>query len=380
MMAVITVQIQASELLQLADELKAIAQLPGRIEAMETKFGELETKFGELPKTKSDAEKFTFILKDWDGDGYVDNEWEDIISQGQALQKPYWMKAENYWGAKYPSPSGPGWHGSAAMPVIKILCVEPEYWFRNTARLPGRFQVSCPTRWGTLLRFHGDGDRVLRDSIDYGTRTDGAIAIYVEPQTNVDGMIVRPFEQTIDNIVIQALGGSLPIYLAQNQDRLWIHDTKILQHNGALVGIKHGPPVNEEWYPSKQSTAGNVWLTDPRFQDCQLEGPHSGARKQAAMLLSGANIIISGLNLYGWGCGPLLHNDTGLVISGLTMHDAGGAFYPPSQMLPYAVSRALEYDRAVFSGVNAPNVGWYLPKSSAAPSTMGFYRKGDRIL
>lgn len=371
--ATLALQINASELLKLAEEIKAIAKLPERIEAIEARLN--ETK-------QSESEKFTFVLKDENGDGYVDDEWEAVIAKGQEIQAEFWRKAENYWGSRYPSPSGPGWHGSAAMPIIKILCVEPEYWFKNTARLPGRFQIDCPTRWGTLMRFFGNGDKVLVDDINYGTKTDAPVAIYVEPQTQAAGMTVRPFEQGIRNVVIQCLNGSLPVYLAQNQDRFWIDSVKILQHNGALVGVKHGPPLRARSYPwtAKQSTRGNVWLTDARFTDIQHEGPHSGARKQCSMLLSGANTIISNLNLYGWGQGPLIHNDEGLLINGITMHDADGKFYPPTQMLPYAVSRVQDKERAVITGVNAPNPGWYLQKRSPAPSTMGFYKKGEPLL
>lgn len=347
-----------------------------QIKAQSLQIADLENKVSSLPRPS----KYVFHLENGQH-GYADESWANIVREGQRIQSEFWAEAEGYWSGLFPSPSGKGWHGTSSMPVIQIVCQEPEYWFRHTVRLPGRFQVTCPSRWGSILRFRltsGDHGNI-KDTTNYGFATEAPIGIYVEPSTMVGDMTVRPFEQGIENVVIQGLGGTLPVYLAQNQDRFWMERVKILQHSGANIGVKHGPliPVDEGTY---QIPGGNVWLTDARFTDIQHEGPHSGARKQCSMLLSGANTIISNLNLYGWGQGPVIHNDEGLLINGMTMHDADGKFYPPSQMLPYAVSRVEDRERAVITGVNGPNDGWYLKKRSPAPATMGFYEQGQPIL
>ena len=324
-------------------------------------------------------QKFHFVLEK-DKDGYADRSWEEIIAKGQRIQSEYWKRSEAFWGKDYQSPSGEGWLGSEVAPIISIVCIEPEYFFHNTARLPGKFRVTTPARWGSMLRFYSDGARVVVDDVVYGMATHAPVGIYVEPGTTVGDMVMRSFDQSIENVVITSMNGTLPIYLAMDQDRFWLDRVKILQHQGALIGIKHGPPLRPDWYPVPQRIEGNVWLRDARFNDLQMEGPHTDDRPQAAMLLSGANIIISNLNLYGWMQGPYCHSDRGLLINGLTMHDSDGKYCAIEEMIPYTISQKGPKQTAKITGVSAPNEGWYLPKRSMAPRTQGWHKEGGTTL
>lgn len=242
-----------------------------------------------------------------------DASWDNIIAQGQAVQEKFYHEAEAFWQMKQgDSPSGYGWYGTQAMPVITIVCTAPEYNFRSTKRLPGRFRLWCPARNSSILRFHCNQGPTLHDNwtndrgIPYGFKTDAPIGIYVEPTVTVkDRFVTRPFDQSIENVMIVAHNGTLPIYLADNQDRLTIRDCNILNHQGATVGIKHGPPVKTDLI--NQAPMANVYLADPKFIDIQMEGPHKMTRPQAAMFMAGNNVHIRGLNLYGWLQGPYLH-------------------------------------------------------------------------
>jgi len=149
--------------------------------------------------------KFEFILER-NGEWFGDDSWEKIIKAGQEIQAKYWKEGEAYWRPKYPG-MFEGWHGSAVSPVIKILCEEPEYFFKNTCRVPGRFQVSSTRRWSSILRFFGTGDKVLRDTIGWGHATYSPIGLYVESKTKVGDMLMKPFEQTIDEVILSDMNG-----------------------------------------------------------------------------------------------------------------------------------------------------------------------------
>lgn len=375
---------------ELPNLLREAADYLEKIDALESRFGELESRVDNLPTPEPPpGDKFRFVLRDENGDNYLDEEWEEIIQKGQRLQYPYWKRAEDYWGARYPSPSGPGWHGSAVMPVIQIVCEEPEYWFRGTVRLPGRFQVTSPSRWGSLLRFHATGQTIV-DNKNYGTQLDAPVGIYVESETEVDiggeVFIPRPFEQAIEHVIIQGLNGTVPVYLAQNQDRLTIRDCKILQHQGAQVGIRHGPLLRENDYPfpATQRTGGNVHLTDPRFERLQLEGPHNNRRRQAAIFVSGDNMIFSEINAYGWNHVIYAHGGQGRVLDGLTVHlgkTSDGRYWTLQDDIVAALfcQRSGAAPDAV-SGVAGGHKVWLLPKRSRVPSAGGWHGAGEVTL
>ena len=336
--------------------------------------------------------KFEFVLGK-DNEGFSDDSWNDIIKKGQEIQYKYWKKAEETWGQKVKMYEG--WHGSAMSPVIKIICEEPEYLFKNTVRLPGRFCLSSNSRWTSILRFYTFGDKVLKDDTGYGHKWDSPVCLYVEGKTyvkmSVGGtMVMKPFEQTIEEVIICPMMKGTPIYLCENQDRLSIRDCKILSHGGSQVGIRHGPKLAEGKYPWEgvtQSKKGdyNVWLTDPRFVDLQMEGPHNNKRPQAAMAMSGANIIIQNLNLYGWMQGPYLYGGINRIINGLTQHwgntSDGRMFCARDEVVSYTVSYTDDTkDTDSFACIAGGFKQWYLRKGSRAPERGGWHNYNETIL
>ena len=336
--------------------------------------------------------KFEFILGK-DDKGFSDSSWDEIVKKGQEIQYEYWKKAEENWGKLHRMSEG--WHGSAMSPVIKIICEEPEYLFKNTVRLPGRFCLSSNSRWSSVLRFYTFGDKVLKDDTGYGYKWNSPVCIYVEGKTYVkmpDGgtMIMKPFEQTIEEVIICPMTKGIPVYLCENQDRLSIRDCKILSHGGAQVGIRHGPKLAEGKYPWQGITQSkkndyNVWLTDPRFVDLQMEGPHNNKRPQAAMAMSGANIIIQNLNLYGWMQGPYLYGGVNRIINGLTQHwgntSDGRMFCSRDEVVSYTVSYTDETKgKDAFSCIAGDFKQWYLRKGSRAPEKGGWHNFNETIL
>jgi hypothetical protein len=372
-----------------------LKELQSLVDLQAVKIKELESLNNSSNKIPLDTEtfeaaKFEFVLG-VDADGhYSDESWEEIIKKGQELQYAYYKAAEDKYSKIWPL--FPGWHGSAMAPVIKIICEEPEYHFKDTKRLPGRFCLSSDRRWSSVLRFYGDGQKVLKDTIPYGTATNAPIGLYVEGKTKVQTsqgeMLMKPFEQTIEDVIVCAHNGVLPIYLSMNQDRFCIRGAKILQHQGALIGIKHGPIINETNYPfpAIQDTEGNnVYLADPRFENLQMEGPHNNKRPQAAMLLSGNNIIISNLNLYGWMQGPYMHGGQNRLINGLTQHwgntHDGRMYCSRDEIVSYTVCyKHNTKDSDCFSGIAGNFKQWYLPKRSKVPTKGGWHNAGEHTL
>ena len=335
--------------------------------------------------------KFEFVLEK-DSIGFSDTSWENIIKEGERIQYEYWKKAEKAWSKRFKMSEG--WQGSAMSPVIKIICEEPEYIFKGTVRLPGRFCLSSKSRWSSILRFYTFGRKVLKDDTGYGYKWDAPVCIYVEGKTYnkmPDGgtMIMKPFEQTIEEVIICPMRKGIPIYLSENEDRLSVRNCKILSHGGAQVGIRHGPKLAADNYPWEGVTQSgddyNVWLTDPRFVDLQMEGPHNNQRPQAAMTMSGANIIIQNLNLYGWMQGPYLYGGINRVINGLTQHwgntSDGRMFCAKDEVMSYTVSYTDETkDTDSFTGIAGGFKQWYLKKGSRAPEKGGWHNVNEPIL
>lgn len=366
-----------------------------RLTALDSQIRELErlipaAAVDDPPKVIDVTPKFEFILG-VDADGiHSDDAWEEIIKKGQEIQYDYWKAAEDKYNQIWKL--FPGWHGSAMSPVIKIVCEEPEYHFKDTKRLPGRFCLSTSRRWSSCLRFYGTGTKVIRDIIAYGIATNGPIGLYVEGKTRVTTskgeMVMKPFEQTIEDVIICAHNGTVPVYLSTDQDRFCMRGVKILQHQGALVGIKHGPPLRMTDYPFdavQDNSESNIYLADPRFENLQLEGPHTNKRPQAAMLLSGNNIVITNLNLYGWMQGPYMHGGQNRLINGLTQHwgntHDGRQYCERDEIVSYTVSyRSNTKDSDAFSGIAGNFKQWYLPKRSLVPSKGGWHEAGTYIL
>ena len=150
------------------------------------------------------------------------------------------------------------------------------------------------TRWGPAIRTLGDGDKVLKvDSIfGYNPCVGHPIGVYTEPATELpNGMIVRPFEQDIRDNMIVAQNNCVPVYLAQNPDRLQIINNNIQSHQGSNIGIFHGPHIDADWMPKSARSGDDVYLGDSTINHNQFEGPHrmihNGSRKQAGIFYSG---------------------------------------------------------------------------------------------
>lgn len=360
---------------QTADRIEKIDSIEERLEA-------LENQSNHRPDSP-----FQFTLHDEDGDGFVDNEWEAIIAKGQAIQRGFWLKSEKEWTEKLgKSPSGKGWFGTAESPVITISCEDPVYYFKNTARLPGRFRIWCPARWGTFLRFLGNGDKVLIDDNKWGTQTNAPIGIYVETSTDVGDIRIRNFEQTIQNVMVIAQNGTMPIYLAENPFNLQISDCNIQYHQGARIGIKHGPALFPKgWeYPVKQHLSHNVYLPDAKFINIQMEGRHKLERLACGFLLSGNNPILQNINFYGVLHGIYLHGGMGRVVTGCTLHHGatanGRSWAPKDQFVLVLMSQRAGHNPDTVEGNAGPGAVWLLPKGSRAPATAGWHMKGEKVL
>jgi len=370
----------------------SVKELQKDVNELSIKISQVTSSNNIAAPTVSATPKFEFILGK-DDKGFSDSSWDEIVKKGQEIQYEYWKKAEENWGKLHRMSEG--WHGSAMSPVIKIICEEPEYLFKNTVRLPGRFCLSSNSRWSSVLRFYTFGDKVLKDDTGYGYKWNSPVCIYVEGKTYVkmpDGgtMIMKPFEQTLEEVIICPMTKGIPIYLCENQDRLSIRNCKILSHGGAQVGIRHGPKLAEGKYPWQGITQSkkndyNVWLTDPRFVDLQMEGPHNNKRPQAAMAMSGANIIIQNLNLYGWMQGPYLYGGINRVINGLTQHwgntSDGRMFCARDEVVSYTVSYTDDTKgKDAFSCIAGDFKQWYLKKGSRAPEKGGWHNYNETIL
>ena len=370
----------------------SVKELQKDVNQLSIKISQVTSGNNIAAPTVSATPKFEFILGK-DDKGFSDSSWDEIVKKGQEIQYEYWKKAEENWGKLHRMSEG--WHGSAMSPVIKIVCEEPEYLFKNTVRLPGRFCLSSNSRWSSVLRFYTFGDKVLKDDTGYGYKWNSPVCIYVEGKTYVkmaDGgtMIMKPFEQTIEEVIICPMTKGIPVYLCENQDRLSIRNCKILSHGGAQVGIRHGPKLAEGKYPWEGVTQSkkndyNVWLTDPRFVDLQMEGPHNNKRPQAAMSMSGANIIIQNLNLYGWMQGPYLYGGINRVINGLTQHwgntSDGRMFCARDEVVSYTVSYTDDTKgKDAFSCIAGDFKQWYLRKGSRAPEKGGWHNYNEPIL
>lgn len=329
--------------------------------------------------------KFTFRLEKDDKHFNADKSLAKIIEEGQKYQVEYWHSGEERLGKRWSSPSGEGWLGSVVSPLVRVNFDEPEYHFRGTQRIPSRFCMSGGYGWSSVAYCELDSDECLIDDNRWGTQTNARVGFYVEPASFVDDAVLRAHEQRISDLIIVTLNGGMPVYLGMNQDRFSMENVNIQQHQGALVGIKHGPILDADWYPVKQRPIGNVSLPDPRFINMQMEGPFSNKPQQAAMMLSGLNGSITNLNLHGWAGGPVIFSDNNWLINGITVDEGltadGRLFTDPNKILPYCISQVdPNAKRSAVGPVAGGFEGWYLPKRSKAPATKGFYQKGQTII
>ena len=337
-------------------------------------------------KTRNKGNRYEFVL-----DHERPNEsWNEIVKKGQEIQQPFWEKGEERWNRELgPSPKGVGWYGTVSMPIITILCTEPEYIFHETKRLPGRFQLRSASRWGPALRFDGTGDNVMIDSTRYGHCYHEPIGIYVEPSTKLpSGMIVRPFEQGIKDCVIVGTNNVLPIYLADNPDRCHITGNKIVQHLGGFFGIKHGPHYITDGMPLPARPNDPVWITETRICGNQFEGPHgaihpTGSRKKAGVFFTGQYCHVQNNSFFGWDQCIYSHGGMGRVITGNTAAHGetgdGRSWGNKDQMVMATVCQDGKASDSV--GMNAGGFKSLTPsKRSTVTETAGWHNKGEAFL
>lgn len=329
---------------ELAAALTEVAKLPEAVQkARQEQFGNIQTIEATLQNIANESEQlrkrleaveylshhvnqpvtdpYTFVLTD----DNPDRAWREIIQRGQEIQQPFWEEGEERWNRELgPSPKGVGWYGTVSMPIITILATEPEYKFQNTARLPGRFNLRSASRWGSALRFDGSGDAVQKDTIPYGHCYNEPIGIYVEPATIAPtGMTARPFEQDIRDCLIVGTNRTIPIYVAQNPDRLHIVGNNIQHHSGGFFGIKHGPAYEAGWMPKLARSNDAVYLGDSNISGNQFEAKHrmktrEGSRKFAEVFFSGQYVRVQDNTFYGCPQCIYSHGGGGRVVTGNT--------------------------------------------------------------
>jgi hypothetical protein len=342
-------------------------------------------------KPQSSQDKYTFLIDP----ASPDKSLEEAIRKGQELQQPYWEEGEEKFQHEFgDSPSGKGWYGSTHMPVITLLFSGSEYRFSNTIRIPGRFQMKSITRWGPAIRTLGDGDKVLRVESIFGWNpcVGHPIGIYTEPATELpNGMIVRPFEQDIRDNMIVAHNNCVPVYLAQNPDRLQIVNNNIQSYQGSNIGIFHGPHIDADWMPKSARSGDDVYLGDSTINNNQIEGPHrmehNGSRKQAGIFYSGQAVQTCFNRFFGYSQCIYSHGGRSRLSMGnqayakptadgrvWARHDelVGTTFCTPNE------NQSSE-DR-MFSTVGAFYVDLQAPKSSPVHKTAGWHKAGEAFL
>ena len=280
------------------------------------------------------------------------------------------------------------------MPVITLLFSGSEYRFHNTIRIPGRFQMRSVTRWGPAIRTLGDGDKVLKvDSIfGYNPCVGHPIGVYTEPATELpSGMIVRPFEQDIRDNMIVAHNNCVPVYLAQNPDRLQIINNNIQSHQGSNIGIFHGPHIDADWMAKSARSGDDVYLGDATINHNQIEGlhrmEHNGSRKQAGIFYSGQAVQTCFNRFFGYSQCIYSHGGRSRLSMGNQAYakpTADGRVWARSAELvgtTFCVPRENHpgEDR-MFATAGAFYEDLQVPKSSPVQKTAGWHKAGEVFL
>ena len=410
------------ELIKLAEEFSALAKLPdttreliqaqhntlntqsARIQNLENRLIGIMSKndvesitvsvmeqFLKDLKPKSDQDEYTFLIDHADPDESL----ERAIRLGQEIQQPFWEEGEEKFQKEFGnSPSGKGWYGSTYMPVITLLFSGSQYRFHDTIRIPGRFQMKSVTRWGPAIRTLGDGDKVLKvDSIfGWNPCVGHPIGVYTEPATELpSGMIVRPFEQDIRDCMIVAHNNSVPVYLAQNPDRLQIVNNNIQAHQGSNIGIFHGPHIDADWMPKSARSGDDVYLGDSTINHNQFEGPHrmehNGSRKQAGIFFSGQAVQTCFNRFFGYSQCIYSHGGRSRVSMGNQAYakpTADGRIWARAAELVGTTfcmpKENLSSEDAIFETVGAFYEDLQVPKGSQVQKTAGWHKAGEAFL
>jgi hypothetical protein len=410
------------ELIKLAEEFSALAKLPdttreliqaqhntlntqsARIQNLENRLIGIMSKndvesitvsvmeqFLKDLKPKSDQDEYTFLIDHADPDESL----ERAIRLGQEIQQPFWEEGEEKFQKEFGnSPSGKGWYGSTYMPVITLLFSGSQYRFHDTIRIPGRFQMKSVTRWGPAIRTLGDGDKVLKVESIFGWNpcVGHPIGVYTEPATELpSGMIVRPFEQDIRDCMIVAHNNSVPVYLAQNPDRLQIVNNNIQAHQGSNIGIFHGPHIDADWMPKSARSGDDVYLGDSTINHNQFEGPHrmehNGSRKQAGIFFSGQAVQTCFNRFFGYSQCIYSHGGRSRVSMGNQAYakpTADGRIWARAAELVGTTfcmpKENLSSEDAIFETVGAFYEDLQVPKGSQVQKTAGWHKAGEAFL
>ena len=342
-------------------------------------------------KPQSDEDEYTFLIDH----ANPDKSLEEAIRKGQELQQPFWEEGEERFQKEFGnSPSGKGWYGSTHMPVITLLFSGSEYRFHNTIRVPGRFQMRSVTRWGPAIRTLGDGDKVLRVESIFGWNpcVGHPIGIYTEPATELpSGMIVRPFEQDIRDNMIVAHNNCVPVYLAQNPDRLQIVNNNIQAHQGSNIGIFHGPHIEIHWMPKAARPNDDVYLGDSTISYNQIEGPHrmehNGSRKQAGIFYSGQAVQTCFNRFFGYSQCIYSHGGRSRVSMGNQAYAKptadGRVWARPNELV--GTTFCIPKENRAGEDLLLETVGAFYddlqePKSSPVHKTAGWHNAGEAFL
>ena len=280
------------------------------------------------------------------------------------------------------------------MPVITLMFSGSEYRFHNTIRIPGRFQMKSVSRWGPAIRTLGDGDKVLKVESIFGWNpcVGHPIGIYTEPATELtNGMIVRPFEQEIRDSMIVAHNNCVPVYLAQNPDRLQIINNNIQAHQGSNIGIFHGPHIEADWMPKSARSGDDVYLGDATINHNQFEGPHrmehNGSRKQAGIFYSGQAVQTCFNRFFGYSQCIYSHGGRSRLSMGNQAYakpTADGRVWAKNNELVGATFCIPSWNR-MEDDYMSPFVGAYFGgiranKNERAEKTAGWHKAGEAFL
>lgn len=357
--------------------------------AMEMVKNLITQEFKEFTKAATDSHQFLIDAE------RPDESLEQAIKRGQEIQQPVWEEGEEKFTKEFGnSPAGLGWYGSTHMPVITLLFSGSEYRFHNTVRIPGRFQMRSVTRWGPAIRTLGDGDKVLKVESIFGWNpcVGHPIGIYTEPATELSsGMIVRPFEQDIRDCMIVAHNNCVPVYLAQNPDRLQIVNNNIQSYQGSNIGIFHGPHIEADWMPKSARPGDDVYLGDSTINHNQIEGPHrmehNGSRKQAGIFFSGQAVQTCFNRFFGYSQCIYSHGGRSRVSMGNQAYAKptadGRAWANPDELV--GTTFCMPHNYRIEDDTIHPITGSFysdikLMKGSPVKKTAGWHKAGEVFL
>ena len=218
------------------------------------------------------------------------------------------------------------------------------------------------------------------------------VGIYTEPATELpNGMIVRPFEQDIRDNMIVAHNNCVPVYLAQNPDRLQIINNNIQSHQGSNIGIFHGPHIDADWMPKAAKPGDDVYLGDSTISHNQIEGPHrmehNGSRKQAGIFYSGQAVQTCFNRFFGYSQCIYSHGGRSRLSMGNQAYAKptadGRVWARPDELVGTTFCMPKENhpsEDRMFATVGVFYEDLKEPKSSPVQKTAGWHKAGEAFL